>query len=156
MAEWPIETAVAELPSRELRHQNDGRIAQVRPGDRMAAVSPGPASRPERRRVVPGTPLTGWLTDAMMLPAGTLSAPEGMSHPRIDPYTAPAAKRRAIHHPAGTPALGRQPATAQRHHLDAAGAEAVVRPGRAVATLAVTPGRTVPMPDAGPATRSSR
>ncbi|MFI6984083.1 2-keto-4-pentenoate hydratase [Embleya sp. NPDC050154] len=106
MAEWTIETAVDELLSRERRIQDGGRITdqwpdldldtayrvqdalldrKTRAGERVIGVKLGLTSHAKQQRMGIDSPLTGWLTDAMSLPAGPPVALDGMIHPRVEP-----------------------------------------------------------------------
>jgi 2-oxo-3-hexenedioate decarboxylase len=78
--EWPeldLETAYA-VQDETLRRRLDR-------GERLVGVKLGLTSRAKQRRMNIASPLTAWLTDAMVLPAGD-PVPQGrLIHPRAEP-----------------------------------------------------------------------
>jgi len=106
MAEWTVDTVVAELLSRELLIRDGGRITEewpdldldtayrvqdallerkTRAGERVVGVKLGLTSHAKQQRMGVDSPLTGWLTDAMSLPAGSPVVLDKMIHPRVEP-----------------------------------------------------------------------
>lgn len=109
MAEWTIDTAVDELLRRERERQDGGRITDQWPaldlgtayrvqdallarkvdaGERVVGVKLGLTSRAKQRRMGVDSPLTGWLTDAMVLPEGAPVPLAETIHPRVEPEIA--------------------------------------------------------------------
>ena len=78
--EWPdldLETAYAV--------QDEVLRRKVAAGERVVGVKLGLTSRAKQQRMNVHAPLTGWLTDAMVLPAG-VPVPQGeLIHPRAEP-----------------------------------------------------------------------
>ncbi|UGQ11836.1 fumarylacetoacetate hydrolase family protein [Yinghuangia sp. ASG 101] len=106
MAEWTIERAADELLNRESRTRDGGRITDLWPeldldtaylvqdtllgrktgaGERVVGAKLGLTSHAKQQRMGIDSPLTGWLTDAMRLPAGEPVALDRMIHPRVEP-----------------------------------------------------------------------
>ncbi|MFG2276080.1 2-keto-4-pentenoate hydratase [Streptomyces chartreusis] len=78
--EWPdldLDTAYA-IQDETLR------LRQAR-GESLIGVKLGLTSRAKQRRMNVDSPLTAWLTDAMVLPAGEPAPLEGLIHPRVEP-----------------------------------------------------------------------
>jgi 2-oxo-3-hexenedioate decarboxylase len=79
-AEWPeLDIATAyEVQTATLR------LRQAR-GERIVGVKLGLTSRAKQKRMGIDVPLTAWLTDAMVLPAGEPVPQSALIHPRIEP-----------------------------------------------------------------------
>ena len=78
--EWPeldLETAYA-VQDETLRRRLDR-------GERLIGVKLGLTSRAKQRRMKIASPLTAWLTDAMVLPAGDPVPQDRLIHPRAEP-----------------------------------------------------------------------
>ena len=78
--EWPeldLETAYA-VQDETLRRRLDR-------GERLIGVKLGLTSRAKQRRMNISSPLTAWLTDAMVLPAGDPVPQHRLIHPRAEP-----------------------------------------------------------------------
>jgi 2-oxo-3-hexenedioate decarboxylase len=78
--EWPeldLETAYA-VQDETLRRRLDR-------GERLIGVKLGLTSRAKQRRMNIASPLTAWLTDAMVLPAGDPVPQDRLIHPRAEP-----------------------------------------------------------------------
>jgi 2-oxo-3-hexenedioate decarboxylase len=78
--EWPeldLETAYA-VQDETLRRRLDR-------GERLVGVKLGLTSRAKQRRMNIASPLTAWLTDAMVLPAGDPVPQDRLIHPRAEP-----------------------------------------------------------------------
>ncbi|WP_433171488.1 2-keto-4-pentenoate hydratase [Actinoallomurus sp. CA-150999] len=78
--EWPgldLATAYA-VQDEALRRRLDR-------GERLIGVKLGLTSRAKQERMGIAAPLTAWLTDAMMLPAGAPAPQDRMIHPRAEP-----------------------------------------------------------------------
>ncbi|UED87895.1 2-keto-4-pentenoate hydratase [Streptomyces profundus] len=106
MSEWTIESTVDELLRRERERTDGGRITdrwpgldletayraqdallarKQRAGERVVGVKLGLTSEAKQRRMGIDSPLTGWLTDAMVLPVGEPVRMDEMIHPRVEP-----------------------------------------------------------------------
>jgi 2-oxo-3-hexenedioate decarboxylase len=104
--EWTRESAAAELLDREASRRDGGRItdewtgldlktayqvqdaliqAKVDGGEKVVGVKLGLTSRAKQQRMGIDSPLTAWLTDAMVLPEGVPVPLEQLIHPRIEP-----------------------------------------------------------------------
>ena len=57
-------------------------------GERLAGLKLGLTSVAKQQRMGISTPLTAWLTDAMVLPAGTAVPRDRLIHPRAEPENA--------------------------------------------------------------------
>ncbi len=57
---------------------------KVEPGETVVGVKPGLTSRVKQQRTGMDTPLTAWLTDAMVLPAGEPLPMAELIHPSVD------------------------------------------------------------------------
>jgi 2-oxo-3-hexenedioate decarboxylase len=109
VAEWTIDTAVAELLRRERGREDGGKVTEqwpdldlatayriqdtvldrkVRAGESVAGVKLGLTSRAKQRRMGVDVPLTGWLTDAMTLAPGEPVRVGELIHPRVEPEIA--------------------------------------------------------------------
>lgn len=79
-AQWPeLDLATAyEVQSETLRRR------QAR-GERIVGVKLGLTSRAKQKRMGIDVPLTAWLTDAMVLPAGEPVPQSELIHPRVEP-----------------------------------------------------------------------
>jgi 2-oxo-3-hexenedioate decarboxylase len=78
--EWPdldVETAY-EVQDEVLRRRLDR-------GERLVGVKLGLTSRAKQVRMGIAAPLTAWLTDAMVVPAGEPAPQERLIHPRAEP-----------------------------------------------------------------------
>lgn len=78
--EWPdldLETAYAV--------QDEVLRRKVAAGERVVGVKLGLTSRAKQQRMNVHAPLTGWLTDAMVLPAGVPVPQADLIHPRAEP-----------------------------------------------------------------------
>ncbi len=78
--EWPeldLETAYA-VQDETLRRRLDR-------GERLIGVKLGLTSRAKQQRMNIASPLTAWLTDAMVLPAGDPVPQDRLIHPRAEP-----------------------------------------------------------------------
>ncbi|HET9654320.1 MAG TPA: fumarylacetoacetate hydrolase family protein [Kineosporiaceae bacterium] len=78
--QWPeldLETAYA-VQAETLRR----RLAR---GERIVGVKLGLTSRAKQKRMGIDVPLTAWLTDAMVLPAGEPVPQSALIHPRVEP-----------------------------------------------------------------------
>ncbi|MEU0648358.1 MULTISPECIES: 2-keto-4-pentenoate hydratase [Streptomyces phaeochromogenes group] len=60
------------------------RLRQAR-GETLIGVKLGLTSRAKQRRMNVDSPLTAWLTDAMVLPAGEPAPLDRLIHPRVEP-----------------------------------------------------------------------
>lgn len=79
-AEWPeldLETAYA-VQDETLRRRLDR-------GEHLVGVKLGLTSRAKQQRMGIAAPLTAWLTDAMVLPAGVPLPQDRLIHPRAEP-----------------------------------------------------------------------
>ncbi|PXY33159.1 4-oxalocrotonate decarboxylase [Prauserella sp. PE36] len=106
MTEWGIERAVTELLDREATRRVGGRITtewpgldlataydvqdalvrrKVDAGESVVGVKLGLTSRAKQERMGIDSPLTAWLTDAMVLPAGEPVPLGELIHPRVEP-----------------------------------------------------------------------
>lgn len=102
MTDW----VVTELLSREAERRAGGRITEqwpeldlatayqvqdellrrkVEAGERVVGVKLGLTSRAKQQRMGIDSPLTAWLTDAMVLPAGVPVPLDALIHPRVEP-----------------------------------------------------------------------
>jgi 2-oxo-3-hexenedioate decarboxylase len=78
--EWPeldLETAYAV--------QDETLRRRLGRGERLIGVKLGLTSRAKQRRMNIASPLTAWLTDAMVLPAGDPVPQDRLIHPRAEP-----------------------------------------------------------------------
>ncbi|GGO22494.1 4-oxalocrotonate decarboxylase [Microbispora hainanensis] len=103
---WTVDRAVEELraaeSTRTARHpitedwpgldlgtayqvQSELVAARVAGGERIVGVKLGLTSRAKQRRMGVDAPLTGWLTDGMVLDAGAHVRTERLIHPRVEP-----------------------------------------------------------------------
>ncbi|MFF0725402.1 2-keto-4-pentenoate hydratase [Streptomyces sp. NPDC004134] len=106
MSVWTVERTVGELLRRERERRDGGRITdewpgldldtayraqdellarKVAAGERVVGVKLGLTSAAKQRRMGIDAPLTGWLTDAMVLPAGAPVPLAETIHPRVEP-----------------------------------------------------------------------
>jgi 2-oxo-3-hexenedioate decarboxylase len=106
MSSWTIERAAAELLECEDNRVDRDPITEEWPdldlatayavqdetlrlrlarGERLIGVKLGLTSRAKQRRMGIDVPLTAWLTDAMVLPAGEPVPQERLIHPRVEP-----------------------------------------------------------------------
>jgi 2-oxo-3-hexenedioate decarboxylase len=79
-AEWPgldLDTAY--------RVQDEVVCRKVESGQTIVGVKLGLTSRAKQRRMGISAPLTGWLTDAMVLPTGVPVPRAELIHPRVEP-----------------------------------------------------------------------
>lgn len=78
--EWPgLDLATAYRVQDELLHR------KVAAGERVVGVKLGLTSRAKQRRMGVDSPLTAWITDAMVLPAGEPVPLGELIHPRVEP-----------------------------------------------------------------------
>ncbi len=79
-SEWPgLDLAAAyEVQDETLRR----RLAR---GERLIGIKLGLTSRAKQQRMNVTSPLTAWLTDAMVLPAGAAVPQDRLIHPRAEP-----------------------------------------------------------------------
>ena len=78
--EWPgLDLATAYAVQDETLRRRQAR------GERLVGVKLGLTSRAKQQRMGIGSPLTAWLTDAMVLPAGAPVPRERLIHPRAEP-----------------------------------------------------------------------
>ncbi|ACY96134.1 MULTISPECIES: 2-keto-4-pentenoate hydratase [Thermomonospora] len=78
--QWPeLDLATAYRVQDELVHR------KVAAGERIVGVKLGLTSRAKQRRMGVHSPLTAWLTDAMVLPAGEPVPLGELIHPRVEP-----------------------------------------------------------------------
>jgi 2-oxo-3-hexenedioate decarboxylase len=106
MSAWSVDRAATELLDREATHRDGGRITtewpeldlatayqiqdawlrkKVSGGETLVGVKLGLTSRAKQLRMGITSPLTAWLTDAMMLPAGEPLQLDTLIHPRVEP-----------------------------------------------------------------------
>lgn len=106
MTGWNIERAVDLLLAREAEHMAGGKITdkwpeldlatsykaqdalidrKVTEGQKVIGVKLGLTSRAKQQRMGIDSPLTGWLTDAMVLPADMPVPLDELIHPRVEP-----------------------------------------------------------------------
>ncbi|MGW6358114.1 2-keto-4-pentenoate hydratase [Streptomyces sp. NPDC055092] len=106
MSDWNIERAVDVLLAREADRADGGRITDEWPdldlatayqvqdalvgrkqadGEQVVGVKLGLTSRAKQQRMGIDSPLTAWLTDAMVLPADVPVPMGELIHPRIEP-----------------------------------------------------------------------
>ncbi|SFL31080.1 2-keto-4-pentenoate hydratase [Geodermatophilus ruber] len=106
MTAWTVDRAAAELLSCEDTRRERGPITEEWPdldlesayavqdevlrrrlerGERLVGVKLGLTSRAKQARMGIASPLTAWLTDAMVLPAGVPVPRERFIHPRAEP-----------------------------------------------------------------------
>jgi 2-oxo-3-hexenedioate decarboxylase len=106
MSDWDVERAVAVLLEAEQTRTDRGPITDEWPdldlatayavqdealarrlarGEHLVGVKLGLTSRAKQRRMNVDTPLTAWLTDAMVLPAGEPVPRHRLIHPRAEP-----------------------------------------------------------------------
>jgi len=79
-AEWPsLDVATAYAVQDETLRRRLGR------GERIVGVKLGLTSRAKQQRMNVSAPLTAWLTDAMVLPAGVPVPQDRLIHPRAEP-----------------------------------------------------------------------
>ncbi len=109
MAGWDVERAVgvlmaAEADRRDLEPitdewpdldlatayavQDEVLRRKVAAGERVVGVKLGLTSRAKQQRMGVDSPLTGWLTDAMVLPTGAPVPQDELIHPRAEPEIA--------------------------------------------------------------------
>jgi len=78
--EWPdLDLATA------YRVQDEMLCRRIEAGEHLVGVKLGLTSRAKQRRMNVSSPLTAWLTDAMVLPAGEPVPRERLIHPRAEP-----------------------------------------------------------------------
>ncbi|MCW2760807.1 MAG: 4-oxalocrotonate decarboxylase [Marmoricola sp.] len=78
--EWPdLDLATAYAV------QDEALARRLARGERLVGVKLGLTSRAKQRRMNVDTPLTAWLTDAMVLPAGEPVPQDRLIHPRAEP-----------------------------------------------------------------------
>jgi 2-oxo-3-hexenedioate decarboxylase len=78
--EWP------ELDLRTAYAVQDETLARrIRRGEHLVGVKLGLTSRAKQQRMGIAAPLVAWLTDAMVLPAGTPIPRASLIHPRVEP-----------------------------------------------------------------------
>ena len=103
---WDVDRAATELLGREDARRDGGPITEQWPqldlatayavqdetlrrrlarGETLIGVKLGLTSRAKQRRMGIAVPLTAWLTDAMLLPAGEPVPQSTLIHPRIEP-----------------------------------------------------------------------
>lgn len=106
MTDWTIQRAASELLDREENRQDRGRITddwpgldlatayqvqdalaqrKVDAGEKIIGVKLGLTSRAKQVRMGIDSPLTAWLTDGMVLPAGAPLVLDELIHPRVEP-----------------------------------------------------------------------
>ncbi|MEJ2579060.1 MAG: 4-oxalocrotonate decarboxylase [Kineosporiaceae bacterium] len=106
MTGWDVARAATELLAREDGRTDGDRITDAWPGldlatayavqdetlrrrldrgERLIGVKLGLTSRAKQKRMGIDTPLTAWLTDAMVLPAGEPVPQHRLIHPRVEP-----------------------------------------------------------------------
>lgn len=106
MTDWTIDRVAAELLGREADRRDGGRITdqwdgldlptayqvqdallrrRVDAGETVVGVKLGLTSRAKQERMGIDSPLTAWLTDAMVLPAGAPLPLGSLIHPRAEP-----------------------------------------------------------------------
>ncbi|MCZ4587585.1 fumarylacetoacetate hydrolase family protein [Rhodococcus opacus] len=79
-AEWPdLDLATA------YRVQDELIARKVQAGEKIVGVKLGLTSRAKQQRMNIDSPLTAWLTDAMVLEAGAPIPTEKLIHPRVEP-----------------------------------------------------------------------
>ncbi|MCW5251295.1 MULTISPECIES: 2-keto-4-pentenoate hydratase [unclassified Streptomyces] len=109
MSDWTIDRAVDELLGREADRRAGDRLSddwegldlptayrvqdalvrrKVESGERVVGVKLGLTSRAKQQRMGIDSPLTAWLTDAMMLPEGAPVPLHELIHPRVEPEIA--------------------------------------------------------------------
>ncbi|MFI9630270.1 2-keto-4-pentenoate hydratase [Streptomyces sp. NPDC052042] len=109
MSDWTIDRAVDELLSREAGRRAGDRISddwksldlptayqvqdalvrrKVDSGEKIVGVKLGLTSRAKQQRMGIDSPLTAWLTDAMVLPEGASVPLHELIHPRVEPEIA--------------------------------------------------------------------
>ncbi|MGW7410458.1 2-keto-4-pentenoate hydratase [Streptomyces sp. NPDC054833] len=78
--EWPeLDLATA------YRIQDETLRRRLDRGERLVGVKLGLTSRAKQKRMGVDSPLTAWLTDAMVLPAGEPVPQDRLIHPRVEP-----------------------------------------------------------------------
>jgi 2-oxo-3-hexenedioate decarboxylase len=78
--EWPaLDLATA------YRVQDETLRRRLARGERLVGVKLGLTSRAKQQRMNISSPLTAWLTDAMVLPAGAAVPRDRLIHPRAEP-----------------------------------------------------------------------
>lgn len=106
MSTWTIDRAVTELLGREADRRDGGRITDEWPeldlaaayevqdalvkakadsGEKIVGIKLGLTSRAKQQRMGIDSPLTAWLTDAMVLPEGAPVPMDELIHPRVEP-----------------------------------------------------------------------
>ncbi|MEU6644898.1 fumarylacetoacetate hydrolase family protein [Saccharomonospora sp. NPDC046836] len=106
MTTWTVDRAVTELLDRETTRRTGGRITdewpeldlatgyevqdavlrrKVEAGQTVVGVKLGLTSRAKQERMGIDSPLTAWLTDAMVLPVGAPVPLDELIHPRVEP-----------------------------------------------------------------------
>ncbi len=103
---WDVDHAAGVLLTAEAEHTDRGPITdewpdldlptayavqdaligrKVAAGERVVGVKLGLTSRAKQQRMGIDSPLTGWLTDGMVLPAGVPVPQDQLIHPRAEP-----------------------------------------------------------------------
>ncbi|WP_329142594.1 4-oxalocrotonate decarboxylase [Streptomyces sp. NBC_01456] len=78
--EWPeLDLATAYAV------QDEALRRRLERGEKLVGVKLGLTSRAKQERMGIATPLTAWLTDAMLLPTGSPVPKDGLIHPRAEP-----------------------------------------------------------------------
>ncbi|MCW2636042.1 MAG: 4-oxalocrotonate decarboxylase [Blastococcus sp.] len=106
MSDWTVDRAATELLSCEDERRDRGPITEDWPdldvetayavqdevlrrrlerGERLVGVKLGLTSRAKQHRMGIAAPLTAWLTDAMVVPAGAPVPQQRLIHPRAEP-----------------------------------------------------------------------
>ena len=79
-SEWPdLDQATA------YRVQDETLRRRLSRGERLTGIKLGLTSRAKQQRMGISSPLTAWLTDAMVLPAGAPVPQHALIHPRVEP-----------------------------------------------------------------------
>ena len=65
--------------------QDEVLARKIAGGEKVIGVKLGLTSRAKQQRMNVHAPLTGWLTDAMVLPAGVPVPQDELIHPRAEP-----------------------------------------------------------------------
>ncbi|EFC81439.1 2-keto-4-pentenoate hydratase [Parafrankia sp. EUN1f] len=105
-ARWSVRYAAEVLHAAEVNRTDRGRLTREWPeldlatayqvqddlvarrtaaGERIVGIKLGLTSRAKQRRMNVDTPLTAWLTDAMLLPTGAPVPRSELIHPRVEP-----------------------------------------------------------------------
>ncbi|WP_020124139.1 2-keto-4-pentenoate hydratase [Streptomyces canus] len=106
MTEWNVERAATVLADAEAGRTDRGPLTdewpgldlatgyriqdeilrrKVEAGEHIVGVKLGLTSRAKQQRMGIDSPLTGWLTDVMVLPAGAPLVTRELIHPRVEP-----------------------------------------------------------------------